>query len=401
MTETRKRPRLSARNSAHMNVLRALATLAVVAEHLLLLGFVDIHGAHGPLAWFVGRCSRAASEAVMIFFVLSGFFIASIVLRSIKTFSWTHYLTDRFCRLYLVLIPALLFTALVDLITRHTAGAATYLDSALPPLLDAPIAPHHTLAIFFSNLAFLQTITVPAFGSDLPLWTLSAEFWYYLAFPLACLALFAGSRLHKLVYAAALLLWLVLFPHKMVRYFLIWLLGVLIFLCPSLQLGRATRQVGLWLSAAAGAAVLFLPQAQALSVWTTDLLFSVAFSLWLLLLVRTEGTDQAPQPTYQRAGAWLAGCSYSIYLTHFPLLLLLRSWRAGQSWQLTPIHTACAALIILALVLFGWAFSLATEAHTHTVRTLLHRWTSALFARRARASAPEATSLTQVSQEAT
>ena len=44
------------------------------------------------------------------------------------------------------------------------------------------------------NLFFLQTIFVPPFGSNAPLWSLSFEFWYYLLFPLCLFALSRGNQ---------------------------------------------------------------------------------------------------------------------------------------------------------------------------------------------------------------
>jgi peptidoglycan/LPS O-acetylase OafA/YrhL len=47
------------------------------------------------------------------------------------------------------------------------------------------LAPNYTATTFVGNLAFLQTIAVPIFGTNGPMWSLANEFWYYLIFPLA------------------------------------------------------------------------------------------------------------------------------------------------------------------------------------------------------------------------
>ena len=54
-------------------------------------------------------------QAVMVFFVLSGYFISSTVLRSINEnrWSWSDYLIKRVTRLWIVLIPALVLTYIV------------------------------------------------------------------------------------------------------------------------------------------------------------------------------------------------------------------------------------------------------------------------------------------------
>jgi hypothetical protein len=38
----------------------------------------------------------------------------------------------------------------------------------------------HSLIAFLGNFAFLQTICVPIFGTNGPMWSLANEFWYYI-----------------------------------------------------------------------------------------------------------------------------------------------------------------------------------------------------------------------------
>jgi len=55
-----------------------------------------------------------------------------------------------------------------------------------------------------ANVFFLQTITVPVYGSNSPLWSLANEFWYYLLFPLLLLAPQRGWLKGGLLFAVAL-----------------------------------------------------------------------------------------------------------------------------------------------------------------------------------------------------
>lgn len=71
---------ISPRTSTHLDLIRGLSALAVMSGH----------------------------EAVMVFFVLSGFFIGTSVLESFRErrWSWRAYLINRLTRLQLVLVPA-------------------------------------------------------------------------------------------------------------------------------------------------------------------------------------------------------------------------------------------------------------------------------------------------------
>src|ERR1700751_1049072 len=46
-----------------------------------------------------------------------------------------------------------------------------------------------SLATFFANLFFLQSLYAPVFGTNVPLWSLAYEAWYSALFPPAAIAL--------------------------------------------------------------------------------------------------------------------------------------------------------------------------------------------------------------------
>ncbi len=76
----------------------------------------------------------------------------------------------RIARLYVVIVPALLFTGILD-----------YLHGAWDGTRDGPSS-------FLINLFFLQGIYGGAYGSNGPLWSLSYEWWFYILFGLSLTA---------------------------------------------------------------------------------------------------------------------------------------------------------------------------------------------------------------------
>ena len=62
-------------------------------------------GLVGKAFYFV---SNYGHTAVIVFFLLSGYFVGGSVLRQVEagTWSWQRYLTERMSRLWIVLIPA-------------------------------------------------------------------------------------------------------------------------------------------------------------------------------------------------------------------------------------------------------------------------------------------------------
>jgi peptidoglycan/LPS O-acetylase OafA/YrhL len=103
----------------------------------------------------VGTLGHAS---VILFFTLSGFWVGGAVIRSLQQerFSWLRYGINRLTRLWLVLIPALALTAVVDVVGLrafpHTSvfeGAHGYVN------LPANLRSQLTVPTGIANLAFL------------------------------------------------------------------------------------------------------------------------------------------------------------------------------------------------------------------------------------------------------
>lgn len=187
------------RVSNHLDLIRGLAAVAVVVYHVRYRFFLDYHDVVNP--GLTTKCYYALTayghDAVMVFFVLSGYFISASVTRDVAggRWSWRRYTTNRLTRLYVVLIPALLLTGFWDMLGRslypvnpvYTGEPRSWAHDFFPVgnRLDVPTA--------VGNVLFLQSVLVSPLGSNEALWSLSYEFWYYVLFPLAVLGLGRGG----------------------------------------------------------------------------------------------------------------------------------------------------------------------------------------------------------------
>jgi len=139
---------------------RGGAALYVMMHHAVPRGF-ELFGL--PIAGLF----RFGQEAVVVFFLLSGFVIAHSVLR--KEFSGLAYLRARFLRIFVPFIPAL---------------ALSYLVQSL--INGGPVAPE--LPTLVGNLLMLQDFSffpgnvVDTYMGNNPLWSLSYEWWFYMVF---------------------------------------------------------------------------------------------------------------------------------------------------------------------------------------------------------------------------
>ncbi len=345
--------------------------------HLRGLFFVEFgaSGSHSPVVSLLYALTGLGHQSVIIFFVLSGFFVAGSAIRRLPDWSWTHYLGNRVTRLYLVLLPALLLTAAADQISLRLPLGPQYFEHPIPHFNAPPITAAISAKAFLANAVFLQTIVAPPFGSNFPLWSLANEFWYYLLFPLATLAVFRGTPQRRIFCACAALGIAVALPWEIMVYFPIWLMGAALSVFPAPRLGPGVLMALRVSLLAVFAGTLLLSRTGRLSSVPGDYCIAIAFSLWMLSLIATStsvGTDSVGR-TYKLVAATVAGCSYSLYATHMPLLLLARS--AYTNPPVLPSLTNCGFAIVLgSAVSFGaFLFSRVTEARTDVVRNSIFR----------------------------
>lgn len=368
-----------------MDGMRALAAMAVLVSHERNILFLDpTAGLSAPwkLFYFV---TGFGHQAVMIFFVLSGYWIAKTVARrgAEGGFAWPDYAIDRLSRLWIVLVPALLLGGLLDGVGRYGTAAPLYLGLQGTNSLTVDVGARLSLTAFAGNLAFLQGLLVEPFGSNGPLWSLAAEFWYYLWFP-PLYQLLRGRR--PSLAASGLVFVTMLAFRSLLPGFACWLFGALLFYAaqrPPLQAGRST------LLAPAAAVVLFfgvlclsrLPQLS-IDEGIKDVAVSGSFALLLLALIRSARTYPHWLAPLCRYGAEL---SYSLYVVHFPLVVLLAALFLAPAHRLPPsgglllsfLGIGCVAIV------YGYAFSKATEANTSRLR----RWLKEKYSNFPRAAA--------------
>ena len=378
-------PRPAALPTDHLDMLRGLAALAVLLWHWRNLFYADYHGIQEPGA-LVGAfyfVTGFGHQAVMVFFVLSGYFIGASVMRAVDlgTWSWRAYLINRTSRLWVVLLPALALGAAWDLTGLALFGTdGTY--GGRDPGLGSTVIGYAVegrlgWGIALGNALFVQVFVVPPLGSNGPLWSLAYEWWFYVLFPLCALALAKGTRpLARLGYAlaAGALAWAI--GRLFVIYFLIWLLGALVSVSrpiPRLSAWRWYPPLALLVGGAAFAATATASRAHLLYYgWRGDLVVGLATALLLYAVV--TGLRPSGWPRYQALATGLAGFAYTLYLVHTPILVFASTWLRGHArWAPDAAHALPGLAVLAAVLAYAWAVARLTEAHTAPLRHWLTR----------------------------
>ena len=358
-----------------LDFIRALAAAAVVAGHLRALFFVPLSHLTAPS--IAVKLAYAATglghQAVLVFFVLSGYLVGGSVLRATRDgrWSWTDYLSRRIARLYIVLLPALVLTAGWDHLGIHylPSSGLYHFTPEYAYILPFSAADRLGMSTFAGNAMFLQMILVPTFGSNGALWSLTNEWWYYLIFPLLAVRTNSAARRIAGGVVATGMLWFV--GAEIAAYFVIWLVGVALAVVPRVRIaGRRDRLVItlgalLLLAGAAGSAEVhrFGRVLDDLGVGVTCAAFLYTVLVW----------PPTRRPSARVALLWaeLAGCSYTLYLVHMPALVFLEALArhlTPDRWAPSPRNALLALAIGAGIVAYAWWVSRFTERNTDAFR---------------------------------
>lgn len=375
-----KRPAIpSVRENEAINVVRAAAALLFAANHLRQLFFQDYaQTAHSPIKALVYAPLSLGPESVIVFFVLSGYWVGGGALRSIalRRFSWRNYMVNRLTRLWLVLIPALFLTLVLD-----KAGAALMSDAGVysdpSQYVVLPSNPSHSVLTFLGNLASLEGLHVPVYGYNAPLWSVSYEVLCYGIFPAAVLAFSRGTGRRAKVFSGVVLVAAVAIGGApAMALFMTWLLGAAVaWQRPRIiqLLGRCRpRHLALARGVAAAATVaMMLAARRVVGVGLAEgLLIAVPTTALLgLLTVDLDWRGWAGRALARSAR--LAHSSYSLFAIHVPVLVFVAAALvpdSNQRWNMDVAHAAAGLAILVGVVIVAVFFAYATEMRIGVVR---------------------------------
>jgi peptidoglycan/LPS O-acetylase OafA/YrhL len=371
-------------SSVNLNAIRGAAALVVLLGHTRSLFFSSLSGT-GDLSTAAQNFGQSAAprpglitmgnEAVIVFFVLSGYLVGGSAIRDLKNgaWSWRRYLIQRLTRLWVVLLPALLFGIAVDHSGLRMFAGAHSIYTGPPELCVVPcnVADRITPTVVAGNAIFLQNILVDTAGSNNALWSLANEFWYYLAFPLGLLALRSGeTMLRRTFYVALLVAIAALVGKAIILLFFVWLLGAFISIVPLKVRGNPLK-LCTGLLAILFPAVFVLVRRAYLPIYLAEWIIAICFSVLLYLLL--HGTERARAGLYKSTADFFSRISYTLYLVHLPLAVFLCACinTPWHHWDKSPWHLAMFFLLNLVLVAFSYAFYLVFEANTDQIRRAL------------------------------
>jgi peptidoglycan/LPS O-acetylase OafA/YrhL len=313
------RCRIDAPQSAYLDAWRGLSAIVVLFAHMEEFFL--------PRDRFI--ISPLAGGAVMVFFVLSGFFIHKSLAGVFASRHWDSYVRARINRIIPPFAFCLALTVLLWLAAPH------FFATGSREFVVATARSAYSLHGLPETALFVNPFTGSTLSANGALWSLSYEVWYYVLAGL--FALWFSRNRWGLVGAPLLLLLAALQPWFAV-YGVLWAGGAFVSVLHANGRLPASR-LPLWPIPVALYAALHVAPPWLLG--ELSMLFHLSCGAWFAwhMAHALQRDTHLQFPWLQRS----AGFSYTLYVIHFPLLLF------AYGISPSPLMGVAAAIIVLAL----------------------------------------------------
>ena len=354
--------------------MRGVAAFIVVLYHLSLVArpFLDT-GTTGDAWWWLTQTPlkifTAGTEAVLVFFVLSGLVVALPALRS--GFSWASFYASRAARLYLPVWGALVMAAV--LIAAIPRDAASVTPGSWTINANATSTP-------LGQLLSEASLWRASYDINNVLWSLRWELIFSIALP-AFVGIALLVRRHAI--AAAVVAGVMTIAGRVIDndalvYLPVFLIGTLMAVrLADLQRWAARRGPVFWAVVSIGSLVLMtasflLRFAVPAGSQGSAVVWGFAGVGAAGLIVVALGSPAVRSALSTPVAQWLGTTSFSLYLVHVPVIATITFIVGDELWWLVALVSVPVSLLV------GWLFFLLVERPSHRLAQRLGR----LFASR-------------------
>jgi len=365
-----------------LDLLRGIAALIVLMGHLRSVLFQDYEKIQNPNAiakafYFI---TGFGHQAVILFFVLSGFFIIKSIhdAHAKNNWSWKQYLLNRLSRLWMVLIPGLILGAFWDQLGLYLNPHFDIYTGAIEHLVYFNPQGHLGLGVFLGNLFFLQTIFFPTYGTNGALWSLSNEFWYYIIFPCLYIAYQVRTAIsRKIIFFFIGMLLLSAFQYFSLDvathprdYFFIWMFGGL-----SLFLSRQPLNLFKTPITSVILAGMLIGMLIGIRIQLLPLIFN-DWGLGVITLLLVCGLSQIEMtPLWlQKISSFLSNISYTLYIVHLPFVVFISSQMASQRLDFSTTNLIIYLGIFFVAILYAYSVYYLFERNTNRVKHYIQKF---------------------------
>ena len=350
-------------NHQKFDMVRGVAAITVFLAHICQIFWYRHLGVDHFLVDILGTFAR---HAVLVFFLLSGYLITLSILANIKKnnkFNKVEYIASRIARIYPPLIGTILVIVIIwaviyifDLPGKYSYRLSTDLYVA-----------REMFFISFTDIVRALSMKNGLLDADGPLWSLYIEFHIYILALLATVAITTkGLALRIFLIILSVLFFTSWFSadHSFVFFSIVWFIGcfaaIVIHTSVYNNFIKLYKHICILLFVVVFSLLLFSPYSLSISNPNAILNYGVQIGIsfcYTYIIFFSKLLDKNSSELLSKTGSF----SYSLYIVHFPLLLLTLS--IFQNWiGVSLLNTAIISCLMIVLVLFfSYIFSRVFE----------------------------------------
>lgn len=370
--------------SLFLHYLRFLSAIIVCLGHTKEFLFLHRNESTENTELLIRLLLGLGSGAVLVFFFLSGYLVGGSVIFNLlnNQLDFKAYIFNRLTRLWIVLIPAMTLTLILNALTCRNTSVSLYCTADLQLASRAAASPQTSQKItdFFANIFFLQPFKALPWGGNGPLWSLGFEFWYYIVF--FSIISILGCALKRnisftlipnlfILYVGARILnmeWIILGIIWLAGAFIAYLIKFDLFIKRTQNFQKTFKAKFTLLTC-----IFLLPALICYRICPRILSFPILILLltFCLILMQDKGVSKM-HPAWQKIIIRGSGYSFSLYLIHFPLIAFISSLLLPFGrWSITPVSLLVLVVITLFTLLIAYIFAWLTEFNLTQVRNAL------------------------------
>ena len=346
--------------STALHFVRFLCSQAVFIAHLIHI-----------FAWPFPTLMSMASYAVLLFFILSGFLITTSTQQRIESnpdYHFIDFFRDRFFRIYPPFLAALIMTFTLDVVSFEWTNQIYSLKQYFINLfVNVFLLQEFPPAVIINEHFTIEFFRFRYFGSNLPLWTISIEWWIYLFFGFGYFYFARASRV-KIRHTIILLLlsitplYYVFVSVRMDNGLtLYWFLGALI--------AYSSKGLSVMKNSTTGmAATILLIGGMTLFPKIGYHNSAVLFALGLTLFISCNRSNTASIQSLSKLSQFLAGYSYSLYLIHYPIVLFIITLFPAE------LNGTSFFLVYVIVNIIAFGFAQVFENHSNKLKKMYENY---------------------------
>lgn len=303
---------------------------------------------------------------VVAFFFLSGIVIASSV-DSKHDMNFGRYFWDRFSRIYVAVIPALILVAFVDAYLLHENYPIKWNNDWVTFIGNVLMTQNYPSFFYFGYTIDFSILRVSSFGSLRPIWSVMVEYWMYIFYGFILLR---GSK-NYLINIFFLLLFIysipVIFDNFVAGYgaglSFIWFFGALSyhFIIKNLNLDKLKCNLKLFfipimlilLSLLFGRWIMSENPNEYDLRYSFFVALAILFGVIYIPLISSRFLDWI-----WKYSTFFASYSFSLYLVHYSIIRVINIYFKDLNWETNNLSTLLFCIVISNVIayLFYWLF---------------------------------------------